>query len=154
MTSLQTWRPRASSTCASVPRQTDLSSYLDTAYTDLALEAHTDTTYFTDPAGLQMFHMLSHEGGHGGKSLLVDGFNAAQQLYLQNRDAYRILSTTGVHYHASGNEDVSIQPASAMPVLSHDTRRMFLNQIRWNNADRAGLDCSMRATDMWYEAAE
>lgn len=32
----------------------------DTAYTDLALQAHTDTTYFTDPAGLQMFHLLSH----------------------------------------------------------------------------------------------
>lgn len=32
----------------------------DTAYTDLALQAHTDTTYFSDPAGLQMFHLLSH----------------------------------------------------------------------------------------------
>jgi trimethyllysine dioxygenase len=25
----------------------------DTAYTNIALEAHTDTTYFSDPAGLQ-----------------------------------------------------------------------------------------------------
>ncbi|EPQ32483.1 uncharacterized protein PFL1_00677 [Pseudozyma flocculosa PF-1] len=35
-------------------------SHGDTAYTDLALQAHTDTTYFTDPAGLQLFHLLSH----------------------------------------------------------------------------------------------
>lgn len=32
----------------------------DTAYTSLALPAHTDNTYFTDPSGLQAFHLLSH----------------------------------------------------------------------------------------------
>uniref|UniRef100_A0A8H7K5E8 TauD/TfdA-like domain-containing protein n=1 Tax=Bionectria ochroleuca TaxID=29856 RepID=A0A8H7K5E8_BIOOC len=32
----------------------------DTAYTNIALGAHTDTTYFTEPTGLQAFHMLSH----------------------------------------------------------------------------------------------
>ena len=33
---------------------------IDTAYTNDYLPAHTDTTYFTDPAGLQVFHLLSH----------------------------------------------------------------------------------------------
>ncbi|KAF5392276.1 hypothetical protein D9757_001559 [Collybiopsis confluens] len=32
----------------------------DTAYTNIALGAHTDNTYFTDPCGLQLFHLLSH----------------------------------------------------------------------------------------------
>ncbi|KIK62603.1 hypothetical protein GYMLUDRAFT_42059 [Collybiopsis luxurians FD-317 M1] len=32
----------------------------DTAYTNVALGAHTDNTYFTDPSGLQLFHLLSH----------------------------------------------------------------------------------------------
>ena len=35
-------------------------THKDTAYTNLALPAHTDNTYFTDPSGLQMFHLLSH----------------------------------------------------------------------------------------------
>ena len=29
----------------------------DTAYTTLALGVHTDTTYFSNPAGLQLFHL-------------------------------------------------------------------------------------------------
>jgi len=33
----------------------------DTAYTNIALPAHTDTTYFTEPVGLQAFHLLSHD---------------------------------------------------------------------------------------------
>ena len=41
----------------------------NSAYTQLALAAHTDTTYFTDPAGLQTFHLLSHTNGEGGASL-------------------------------------------------------------------------------------
>ena len=43
----------------------DLASQ-DTAYTNIALEAHTDNTYFSDPAGLQAFHLLSHTDGSGG----------------------------------------------------------------------------------------
>ena len=48
----------------------------DTAYSTLSLPAHTDTTYFSEPVGLQFFHLLEHRGT-GGKSLYVDGFNAA-----------------------------------------------------------------------------
>ncbi|KAF9069703.1 hypothetical protein BDP27DRAFT_1325233 [Rhodocollybia butyracea] len=32
----------------------------DTAYTNIPLGAHTDNTYFTDPCGLQLFHLLEH----------------------------------------------------------------------------------------------
>ncbi|EHL02601.1 putative Trimethyllysine dioxygenase [Glarea lozoyensis 74030] len=59
----------------------------DTAYTSQALAAHTDTAYFTDPAGLQMFHLLSHTEGTGGKSLLIDGFKAAQTLEREDEEA-------------------------------------------------------------------
>ena len=69
----------------------DLSSK-DTAYTSLALDAHTDTSYFTDPAGYQMFHLLSHQGGSGGESLLVDGFRAAKILESESPKAFHILN--------------------------------------------------------------
>lgn len=131
-----------------------MTCFLDTAYTDLALEAHTDTTYFSDPAGLQMFHMLSHTEGDGGKSLLVDGFRAANRLFEIDPDAYRTLSTVSVYSHASGNEDVSIQPYRGFPVLTHDPDRRHLAQVRWNNSDRAGVDLRWHDIDRWYDAAE
>jgi trimethyllysine dioxygenase len=98
----------------------------DTAYTNIALEAHTDTTYFSDPAGLQAFHLLSHTEGSGGASLLVDGFNVAKKLLQTDRKAYKTLSTVNVHAHASGNEGISIQPYRGFPVENwYDAARKF-----------------------------
>lgn len=125
----------------------------DTAYTTLALEAHTDTTYFSEPAGLQLFHLLSHTSGSGGASLLVDGFAAAFELYMTDKRSYEILSTVGVYSHASGNEDVSVQPYTSFPVLVHDPYHGHLVQVRWNNADRAGIELPLGEVDVWYEAA-
>ncbi|KAL1301699.1 hypothetical protein AAFC00_005908 [Neodothiora populina] len=125
----------------------------DTAYTNLSLGAHTDTTYFSEPAGLQMFHMLSHTNGSGGESLLVDGFAAAAQLYEEDMEAYRILSTVRIWSHASGNEDVSIQPYTCFPVLSHDPVMGHLVMVRWNDDDRAGIEAEGEEVDKWYEAA-
>jgi trimethyllysine dioxygenase len=53
----------------------------DTTYTSMALGAHTDSSYFTDPVGLlQFFHLLEHNGT-GGTSLYVDdGFKVAIEL--------------------------------------------------------------------------
>ncbi|KAF1920919.1 hypothetical protein BDU57DRAFT_29479 [Ampelomyces quisqualis] len=130
----------------------DLASQ-DTAYTNLALEAHTDTTYFSDPAGLQAFHLLSHTDGSGGASLLVDGFHAAHQLYDADRAAYEILSTVPVHAHASGNEGVSIQPYRGFPVLEHDAATASLVRVRWNSSDRAGIGLPIDQVETWYGAA-
>ncbi|KAK4981453.1 hypothetical protein LTR66_009980 [Elasticomyces elasticus] len=130
----------------------DLSSK-DTAYTSLGLEAHTDTTYFSDPAGLQLFHLLSHTDGSGGESLLVDGFRAAEILKREDPAAYRTLSEVGVWSHASGNEGVSIRPYKAFPVLQHEPWTGGLVQVRWNNADRAGLDVGFSRIQEWYDAA-
>ncbi|CAK4030506.1 Trimethyllysine dioxygenase [Lecanosticta acicola] len=130
----------------------DLSSK-DTAYTSEALEPHTDNTYFTEPAGIQALHMLSHTDGSGGESSLVDGFGAAVQLYVEDREAYLTLSDTGVYTHASGNEGISIQPSQPFPTLSHDPEHHFLTQVRWNNADRAGVATDFASIDTWYDAA-
>lgn len=130
----------------------DLSSK-DTAYTSEALEPHTDNTYFTEPAGLQALHLLSHTDGSGGESSLVDGFGAAAQLYREDPAAYRRLSMTDIYAHASGNAGVSIQPAHPFPTFGHDPNTNQVMQVRWNTADRAGLATSLRNVDMWYEAA-
>ena len=133
----------------------------DTAYTSLALGAHTDTTYFTDPAGLQMFHLLSHTDGEGGKSLLVDGFNAARTLKARSKSAYDWLCKTPIPWHASGNEGITITPAKKFPVLSfadhfNEDPDPRLLQVRWNNDDRGVVGLRERdgmGAEKWYNAA-
>ncbi|KAJ4305038.1 hypothetical protein N0V90_000567 [Kalmusia sp. IMI 367209] len=125
----------------------------DTAYTNIALPAHTDNTYFSDPAGLQAFHLLSHTDGSGGASLLVDGFKAAQDLLEQDPEAYNVLATVNVHAHASGNDGISIMPYRGFPVLGHDAETGNLLQVRWNVSDRAGVELPLGEVGKWYAAA-
>ncbi|KAL8298776.1 hypothetical protein RB597_007409 [Gaeumannomyces tritici] len=217
----------------------------DTAYTNLALPAHTDTTYFTDPAGLQAFHLLSHvmpwepptgptpwprtppaeappassasppepmtpmsvsaqdsweafasrlmseSNSHnsdttttitasnsddsdtgmvrrvlsgsvrasdleqGGKSLLVDGFYAAELLREQDPEAFKILSTVRLPWHASGNSGIAISPDKRYPVIELGEDGTTLHRIRWNNDDRGvvPIEDGGFSADQWYEAA-
>lgn len=127
----------------------------DTAYTNIALAAHTDTTYFTDPAGLQAFHLLSHTPApdepeaSGGMSLLVDGFRAAEILKSENEPYFHTLALTGLSWHASGNEGVTITSEKLFPVieLQHPTNPdSRIEKVRWNNDDRGGKHSPRKAS--------
>ncbi|KAL8694624.1 MAG: hypothetical protein Q9224_003530 [Gallowayella concinna] len=115
----------------------------DSAYTQLALAAHTDNTYFTDPAGLQTFHILSHTGGSGGASLLVDGFRAAQILRQESPEAFKALCRIKIRGHSSGNEGIAIMPDRPFPIITvaegTSWQTSEVTQIRWNNDDRAAM---------------
>lgn len=133
----------------------------DTAYTNLALAAHTDTTYFSDPAGLQAFHILSHTpdspsdaGPLGGESLLVDGFRAARALRDGYPQAYEVLSAVGLPWHASGNEGIAISPDRMYPVLERGVGGE-VGRVRWNNDDRGGVPGGLSAGEQeaWFAAA-
>ncbi|KIE00626.1 trimethyllysine dioxygenase, partial [Metarhizium majus ARSEF 297] len=131
----------------------------DTAYTNLALAAHTDTTYFTEPAGLQAFHMLSHtpppnkandDSSLGGQSLLVDGFYAAYRLKKEYPEAYETLREVRLPWHASGNDGVAIVPDRAYPVIEASPYKF--HRVRWNNDDRGVVPLNVNV-DKWYSAA-
>jgi trimethyllysine dioxygenase len=125
----------------------------DTAYTNLALPAHTDNTYFvravirvqhlshlvciqTDPCGIQIFHLLEHTDGTGGASLLVDGFYAASILRDLYPEAYGLLSTIPIATHAAGEPGTLYR--ATHPLLEHDAASN-LKAVRWNNDDRSTL---------------
>ncbi|CAG8574144.1 2994_t:CDS:2 [Ambispora leptoticha] len=111
----------------------------DTAYTTLALKVHTDTTYFTDPIRLQMFHLLEFNG-KGGKSIFVDGFYVANLLKSQNPHAYKTLSTIRIPAHCAGDKNICIQPTPhSFPILNHNPITSALYQIRYNNDDRSTM---------------
>ncbi|KAF9123572.1 hypothetical protein BGW39_008871 [Mortierella sp. 14UC] len=112
----------------------------DTAYTDLALGAHTDTTYFTDPVGLQMFHLLHHDG-EGGHNLMVDGFHCAKILKEKYPESYKTLSEIGIPAHSAGDAATHIVPSPRRnPILNHDPVTRDLVQVRFNNDDRSTMD--------------
>jgi trimethyllysine dioxygenase len=129
----------------------------DTAYTNEALAPHTDTTYFTEPAGLQAFHMLSHHaapgdvnGSSGGLSIFVDGFNAVSEIYERDPLTVQRLMQYPIPWHASGNDGISITPDNTYPVIEGTPR--YVHRIRWNNDDRGSLTPSKRTND-WYKSA-
>ncbi|KAJ9503214.1 hypothetical protein H2202_001368 [Exophiala xenobiotica] len=149
---------------------------IDTAYTNDPLPPHTDTTYFTDPAGLQLFHLLSHtsltdpsQPGQGGESTFVDGFAAAHYLYTHHPQHYRSLATYPVTSAALGAPEGSfVNTASSLqgyPVLNHSSPNPSITspspttlvQIRWNNLDRMAPRTpsfpNHTALKNWYAAA-
>jgi len=145
---------------------TSQSEPVDTAYTNLSLSLHTDTTYFTDPAGLQLFHCLQPATQGGGQSTFADGFAAAQHLYKVNPDYYNILSSVRIVSHASGSSDTfgtfmnNAPHAGGFPVFTHSAPHIRphpknLTQIRWNNDDRhSGTQWpSHERMIVWYRAA-
>lgn len=116
----------------------------DTAYSSLGLPAHTDNTYFTEPSGLQCFHLLHHTLGQGGKSLFVDGFSVAQQLLRESPLAFQVLSEFRLIAHSAGDSQVHLQPlpSSGYPILNLDPSTRELWQVRFNNDDRSVLRSS------------
>ncbi|KAJ5611666.1 Trimethyllysine dioxygenase [Penicillium herquei] len=129
-------------------------TFKDTAYTNEFLGGHTDNAYFTDPARLQLFHLLSHTDGSGGESLLVDGLSAAHKLRSEDKQLFRSLTNHRHSWHSSGNEDVCIQPSARAPVLSVHPDLNTVYQVRWNNYDRAPKsDWSLPVQNVWYNAA-
>lgn len=128
----------------------------DLAYSNQGLPAHTDTAYFTDPAGLQIFHCLHHPipPGTGGETLLVDAFFVAEQLSENYPEAFATLSRLAVPFHASGNEGTLLRPPISQPVFRHDhLGRLY--QARWNNEDRCVLGEGWTPDEVrqWYTAA-
>ncbi|KKY39487.1 putative trimethyllysine dioxygenase [Diaporthe ampelina] len=136
----------------------------DTAYTNIALAAHTDTTYFTDPVGLQAFHLLSHTPSSGepdatgGESLLVDGFHAAKILRASRKGYFQELASRTLPWHASGNKGVTIAPEKMFPVLGLGRDGESVHKVRWNADDRGVLpltNSNKQCTRgmLWYTAA-
>ncbi|OQV05786.1 hypothetical protein CLAIMM_10459 [Cladophialophora immunda] len=144
---------------------------IDTAYTDDYLPPHTDTTYFTDPAGLQLFHCLT-PADKGGESTFVDGFAAAAHLYETFPQHYRALSTYPVTSAALGSpagefyntaaspQGYPVLVHSAPPGLHQGPTPTSLVQIRWNNLDRVPPTSASAppfpnhtALKAWYAAA-
>ncbi|KAM3912464.1 trimethyllysine dioxygenase, mitochondrial isoform 1-T5 [Leptodactylus fuscus] len=125
----------------------------DTAYTKLALDRHTDTTYFQEPCGMQLFHCLRHEGT-GGRTLLVDGFNAAEQVREKHPEHFEILSNIPMrHEYIEHVRDCHNHMIGIGPVLNVYPWNKELYMIRYNNYDRSVINTvPYDIVRRWYTA--
>lgn len=110
----------------------------DTAYTNFDISAHTDGTYWSDTPGLQLFHLLYHDGT-GGTTSLVDAFQCAKILKERHPESYEILTKIPIRAHSAGEEKVCIQPDIPQPVFKLDLNGNLI-QVRWNQSDRSCMD--------------
>ncbi|OAX41986.1 Trimethyllysine dioxygenase [Rhizopogon vinicolor AM-OR11-026] len=127
----------------------------DTAYTTMALGAHTDNTYFTDPTGIQVFHILSHTEGSGGASLIVDGFYVAGLMKELYPKFHELLSRVPIPAHAAGEPYALYTPSppAMYPPLRYHPNTGELIQVRWNNDDRSVMNhLAPDEVEEWYEA--
>lgn len=110
----------------------EIADHGDTAYTNQFLEPHTDSTYYHDAPGLQMFNCLEFDG-KGGESTLVDGFAIARQMQTDCTEHYETLTRIAVpgRYLEPG-----VDLRAERPPFRLD-REGRLAQISFNNYDRA-----------------
>lgn len=106
-------------------------SKADTAYTNIELLSHTDSTYCND-APVQLLHCIYFEG-EGGESTIADSFNVAAELKKRFPQHYATLSTVKVPGQYIGD---GAHLMAARPVLRHDDKGNLV-QVSFNNADRA-----------------
>jgi trimethyllysine dioxygenase len=106
-------------------------SKADTAYTNIELLSHTDSTYCND-APVQLLHCLYFEGT-GGESTIADSFRVAEELKKENPRHYEVLSTVLIpgQYIGDGAHLMAMRP-----LLRHDHNGKLV-QVSFNNADRA-----------------
>ncbi|AWP00345.1 putative trimethyllysine dioxygenase mitochondrial [Scophthalmus maximus] len=125
----------------------------DTAYSQLALDRHTDTSYLQEPCGIQVFHCLKHEGT-GGKTLLVDGFHAAEKLRQQSRENFELLAHVPIRHEYIENSDNHRNHMNGIgPVLDVYPWNNEVYLIRYNNYDRSVINTVPHdVVQRWYVA--
>ncbi|XP_077080956.1 trimethyllysine dioxygenase, mitochondrial [Siphateles boraxobius] len=125
----------------------------DTAYTKLALDRHTDTSYFQEPCGIQVFHCLRHEGT-GGRTLLVDGFHAADAVLQRTPGNFELLSHVPIrHEYVENLSEHRNHMIGIGPVLNVYPWNNEVYMIRYNNYDRSVMNTVAHdVVRRWYAA--
>ncbi len=114
------------------------------AYTGLGLQAHTDNPYRDPVPSMQILYCLENSA-HGGDSIVVDGFRAAELLAAEDRDAFNLLAGYCARFSYEGSKGVALHSRRPMIETTPDGEVVT---IRFNNRSAAAL------TDIPYDAME
>jgi len=120
---------------------------IDSAYSTVALPAHTDGSYWVDPPGIQAFHCLQSDP-QGGATLLVDGFKVAEELKERDPEAFEFLCETPLPFQHRDPENhvVAMHTVFGRCELGH------LNRFSMNALDRDTLHLPPDQVPLFYKA--
>ena len=129
------------------PLSSELTDHGDTAYSNSYLEPHTDSTYYHDAPGLQMFNCLDIDC-KGGESIQLDGFAIAEKIKREDPEAYKTLTEVLVpgHYIEEG-----VHLRAERPPIRLDSKGNVV-QISFNNYDRAPMLLNDEERKRFYHA--
>lgn len=118
------------------------------AFSNLGLGAHTDNPYRDPTPGVQLLHCLSNEV-EGGRTLLVDGFEAARRLRDEAPESFALLTRTRVpfRFFDPGRADLR----SWVPFIETDPSG-HIRQVRYNNRSIASLPLPFEQQRAFYRA--
>lgn len=111
--------------------------FADRAYTSMALKAHTDNAYIKNAAGLEGFHVIL-TAKEGGESIIIDGFNCAEQLKQSHPADFDFLARTHieVEYLKKGKHHLK----SRSKIIELDEIHDTYFQIRHNVYNKVNLN--------------
>ena len=119
------------------------------AYTNVALQAHTDNPYRDPTPTMQLLYCLQ-DAGEGGESVVIDGFHVARVLRDEAPAHFELLSSYCARFEYSGSTDVHLQARRPIIELAADGE---LRAIRFNNRSIAPLvDVPYNLVPNYYRA--
>ena len=111
----------------------------DTAYTQLALDGHTDCCYLVDSPGLQCFNCVAQSTlkEEEGVTKLLDGFRLIQHMMMNNNEAYHFFRTHPLVFQHVEEKSIVRNVAK---VIEIDEISQRVKQFRFNAYDLGPLD--------------
>jgi gamma-butyrobetaine dioxygenase len=117
------------------------------AFSNLAIPPHTDNPYRHPVPTLQLLHCLK-SNTKGGDSILVDGFQIAEEMRTYHPDAFQLLAKWPLKYRF---RDKKTWLEHTVPVISLDSNGN-VKAIAYNNRSVCPFDIDEDEMDSYYEA--
>jgi gamma-butyrobetaine dioxygenase len=118
------------------------------AYTDQALDLHTDNPYRDPAPTLQLLHAITVDRA-GGETLFADGFAHAEALRREAPDAFETLASTPVRFSFAEPDGACWSCRSPVLRVNADGA---LDSVRLNHRSLDLDPGDAAATDTWYDA--
>ncbi|CAE7823654.1 unnamed protein product, partial [Symbiodinium sp. KB8] len=119
------------------------------AFTSQRIRAHTDNPYRDPFPGVQMLHCLE-SAEEGGATMFIDGFRVAEELRIQDPQAFRMLAATS-HPFEYRDPDEGVLLRATAPVIQLDQAN-DVQRITFNNRSAAALPASFPNLEEYYRA--
>lgn len=119
------------------------------AFTSQRIRAHTDNPYRDPFPGVQMLHCLE-SAEEGGATMFIDGFRVAEELRIQDPEAFRMLAATS-HPFEYRDPDEGVLLRATAPVIQLDQAN-DVQRITFNNRSAAALPASFPNLEEYYRA--